>query len=311
MRRQFITFGLMVALWLVAGVSPALAQIGRVGGVVKDESGLPLKGITVTAENTNIGQTFTATTDDKGRFTIIGLRAGQWSFIAQGPGFSAEGGAMPVRMGAPNPPITFVMKRTGVAQFGALGGITNREIQADLDVADAAMGQQRWDAAIDAYRKVIARSPALLIVNLPLGQALRGKRDFDGAIAAYNALLTANPKDGKALIGLSSTYAERGDRQAAEAVLRKAAEGDGVNRDVLYALGDMVFDRNVDEAATWYEKAAAVDPIWGKPIYKLALCAIKKGNNSDATMLLTRAMTVDPTSPEAALAKSSLELLKK
>ena len=59
------------------------------------------------------------------------------------------------------------------------------------------------------------------------------------------------------------------------------------------------------------KKAAAADPIWGKPLYQLGLDAIKKGNNSDATTLLTQVIAVDPTSPEAALAKSSLELLKK
>ena len=55
--------------------------------------GKPIKGATITAENANIGSSFTATTDDKGRFTIIGLRAGTWRFIAQAPGFAAEGGA--------------------------------------------------------------------------------------------------------------------------------------------------------------------------------------------------------------------------
>jgi TolA-binding protein len=81
---------------------------------------------------------------------------------------------------------------------------------------------------------------------------------------------------------------------------------------VLFALGEMKLAANqADEAVTWYKRAAAVDPIWGKPLYKLGLDAIKKGNNSDATTLLTQVIAVDPTSPEAALAKSSLELLKK
>jgi hypothetical protein len=57
----------------------AAAQVGRVNGIVKDDGGNPIKGATVTADNPNVGPTtYTATTDDKGRFTIIGLRAGQW-----------------------------------------------------------------------------------------------------------------------------------------------------------------------------------------------------------------------------------------
>src|SRR5205823_9467848 len=111
----FTSILLFAALLLIGTANRAAAQVGRVGGVVKDEGGQPLKGATITAENQNIGQSFTATTDDKGRFTMIGLRAGTWRFIAQAPGFSPDGGEMPVRMGAPNPPISFTLKKTGNA----------------------------------------------------------------------------------------------------------------------------------------------------------------------------------------------------
>jgi len=302
---------LVLLLLLVACAKSASAQIGRVNGVVKDEAGQPMKGVTITADNPNIGQSFTATTDDKGRFTILGLRAGQWRFISQFPGYAPEAGAMPVRMGSPNPPITFVMRKTGVAQFGALGGITNRDIQEDLSAGDALFQQQRWDAAVEAYRRALGRSPALAVVNLQIGAAYRGKKDYDAALGAYNALLAVNPDHGKALLGVSATHLERGDRRAAEDVLIAAAGRENVDREVLYALGELKIESDADEAARWYAKAAAADPIWGKPRYKLGLHAIKKGNNSDATKLLTEAMTVDPTSPEAALAKSSLELLNK
>src|SRR5436189_3669469 len=117
------------ALLLATTAVQAAAQVGRVGGVVKEEGGQPLKGATITADNQNIGQSFTATTDDKGRFTMIGLRAGTWRFIAQAPGFTPDAGEMPIRMGAPNPPILFVLKKTGNANFGALGGITNKDLQ--------------------------------------------------------------------------------------------------------------------------------------------------------------------------------------
>ena len=78
----------VIAVLSLAGV--AAAQSGRVSGLVRQEGGQPLKGATVTAENEAIGQTFTATTDDKGRFNMIGLRSGEWRFIAQAPGFSPE-----------------------------------------------------------------------------------------------------------------------------------------------------------------------------------------------------------------------------
>src|SRR5262252_7886204 len=99
--------GVLVAACLAALAAPASAQTGRVGGQVKDEAGQPIKGATVTAENPAASpSSFTATTDDKGRFSIIGLRTGQWKFTAQAPGFAPEVGTLPVQtIGTPNPPL--------------------------------------------------------------------------------------------------------------------------------------------------------------------------------------------------------------
>ena len=64
--RRAFRIGLSAVLFCAAFAAQASAQVGRVSGVVKGEDGQPLKGATITAENPNIGQTFTSTTDDKG-----------------------------------------------------------------------------------------------------------------------------------------------------------------------------------------------------------------------------------------------------
>jgi Tfp pilus assembly protein PilF len=105
---------------------------------------------------------------------------------------------------------------------------------------------------------------------------------------------------------------ERGDSKGAEDTLTKAAQGAGAGRDVFFNLGEVVLARNdADEAARWYQKAAAADPNWGKPLYKLGLLAVKKGDTANASKLMDQVIAIDPTSPEAALAKTSLESLKK
>ena len=52
---------------------------------MRDEEGQPIKGAVVTADNRENGNTATATTDDRGRFTMIGLRPGNWRFVAYTP----------------------------------------------------------------------------------------------------------------------------------------------------------------------------------------------------------------------------------
>ena len=94
-----------VVVALVVSALPAAAQTGRVGGTIKDPQGQPLKGATVTAENPAASpSSFTATTDDKGRYSIIGLKTGTWKVTAVAPGFAPSSGNVPVRaLGAPVP----------------------------------------------------------------------------------------------------------------------------------------------------------------------------------------------------------------
>src|SRR3954465_15682559 len=184
--------GVLAVLCVAALAGSALAQTGRVGGIVKDEAGQPIKGATITAENPQASpSSFTATTDDKGRFSIIGLKSGQWTFTAQAPGFGPETGRLGIQTsGSPNPPLTFTLKKGGGnAPTGALGGLAAKDLQAELAAADALYNQQKWDEAVAASRGIRAKTPSLSVINLQIAAAYRNKKDYDAAIAAYNELL--------------------------------------------------------------------------------------------------------------------------
>jgi len=305
----------LTAILVAALAGNAAAQTGRVGGTVKDDSGQPIKGATITAENPNASpSSFTATTDDKGRFSIIGLRTGQWTFTAQAPGFAQESGRLGVQtIGAPNPPLTFTLKKGATAgPTSALGSLAAKDLQADLAAADGLYNSQKWDEAIAAYRGIMAKAPALSVINLQIAAAYRNKKEYDNAIAAYNELLKADPTNDKAKIGIGMTNLEKGDLQAAEDTLSKAAESPNPTREVLYNLGEVKFAKGqTEEAAKAYEKAAGMDPTWGKPLFKLALVQLNKGDKDATIKALERVIAADPTSPEATQAKSVIEQLKK
>src|SRR3954465_9679648 len=254
MRQRLHPSGIVLAvLFVLALAGAAAAQTGRVGGVVKDEAGTPIKGATITAENPAASpSSFTATTDDKGRFSIIGLKSGQWSFSAQAPGFGPEAGKLNVStIGAPNPPLTFTMKKGGAAgPSSALGSAAAKDLQADLQAADLLFNSQKYDEAIAAYRQIMTKAPALSVINLQIASAYRNKKDYDSAIAAYNELLTADPYKDKAIVGLGMTNREKGDLKAAEDTLPTAAQGPKPTREVFYNLGEVKFSKGqTDEAA--------------------------------------------------------------
>jgi Flp pilus assembly protein TadD len=303
------------AVIVLACAAPAAAQIGRVGGTVKDDTGNPIKGATVMAENPNSSpNSFTATTDDKGRFSIIGLRAGRWVFTASAPGFETTApGALDVRtVGQPNPPLEFKLKKGAAGPTSALGNLAAKDLQAELASADNLYNAQRWDDAIAAYRAIMAKAPALSVINLQIAAAYRNKKDYDNAIGAYNELLKADPNNDKAKIGIGMTNLEKGDLNAAEDTLTRAAQGQSPTREVFYDLGEVKFAKGqAEDAAKWYQKASELDPSWGKPILKLALVQVNKGDKDAAVRLAEKVIAADPTSTEAATAKALIEQLKK
>jgi Flp pilus assembly protein TadD len=314
-QRCSLSSGVLAVLFVVALAAGAAAQTGRVGGVVKDEAGNPIKGATVTAENPNASpSSFTATTDDKGRFSIIGLKSGQWSFAAQAPGFGPEAGKLNVStIGAPNPPLTFTMRKGGApGPASAIGNMAAKDLQADLANADQLYNSQKYDEAITAYRAIMAKAPSLSVINLQIAAAYRNKKEYDNAIAAYNDLLKVDPNNDKAIVGVGMTNLEKGDLKAAEDTLTKAAENIKATREVFYNLGEVKFSKGeADEAAKWYQRAVDLDPTWGKPLFKLALVQLNKGDKDGTIKALEKVISADPTSQEAAQAKTVIEQLKK
>ena len=303
-----------IAAALILGALPASAQTGRIGGTVKDDKGQPIKGATVIAENPNASpSSFTATTDDRGRFSIIGLRSGNWKVTASAPGFQPSGGSLNVRtIGAPNPPVDIVLAPGAPAPTGALAGVNTKELQGELQKAEDLLNQQQYDAAIAAYQAILTKTPALTMINLQIGRAYRLKKDYDSALGTYKKILETDPANERAKIEIGMTNLEKGDFAAAEAALSEAAQGTGASREVFYNLGEVKFAKGeTDEAMKWYQRAVDADPSWGKPLFKLGLGHLQKADTKSAIAMMEKVIAADPNSPEAAQAKGLIEQLKK
>jgi tetratricopeptide (TPR) repeat protein len=311
MRYPFsLAHGACAALIVTTLAASAAAQTGRVVGIVKDETSEPIKGATLSLENPDASpRNFTATSDDHGRFAVIGLKAGEWSIVAQAPGFVSEVARLQVRATTPSGPV-LTLRRAPAPPPSALGSVGAKDLQSELRSADQMFNVQQWDQAIASYKSILAKAPALSVINLQVGAAYRNKKDYDSALTAYGDLLKADPNSDKARVGVGQTYLEKGDLGAAATALNQGAQ-QGASKELFFTLGEVEAARgNTDEAIKWYQKASAEDPNWGKPLLKLGLSALNKGDRTDAAAKMQRVMAVDPTSAEALQAKTVIEQLK-
>ncbi len=207
----------VTTLFILSLAAPIAAQTARAQGTVRDTAGRAIRGATVRAMNPDASpREIASTTDNRGRWAMIGLRTGSWTFVVEAPGFAPLEASMPVRT-ASSPPMTFTLEPDPSTIPGAL----DRNIMQQTTQAAALHDEGRYDQALAAYEQIRARNPKLTSVNLVIGSLYRQKAAkepdtasrtalFDRAIDAYTTLLDAEPANARARRELELTRAEAG-----------------------------------------------------------------------------------------------------
>ena len=250
---------------------PASAQVNRIGGVVRDETGATIRGAMVRAATGGTGTagapvSLTTATDDRGRFVFVVSRSGEWRLTFEAPGFAEMTIPVGVRLGSTAPNLDVKLEREEAPEaFGALAGVDSKALSTQLASAAAIYDEGRWDQAIAAYREIKAKVPALTLVNLQIGNSYLGKKSYAEAEAAFQEVLKTDPEESNAMFAMGAL---------------REAQG------------------NSAEAQGWYQKAAAADQFWTRPLMRLASLATASGDRATAARHLARVVELDPSSPD-------------
>jgi tetratricopeptide (TPR) repeat protein len=224
-----------VAAALVAPLAGAQSMT-RVTGVVRDDTGAPIRGAVVTAFNPDSAPTtYTATTDDKGQFAIMGLRRGVWTLRATAPGYEPSEISGPIQSRQVLPPIEFDLRKTPEpGPRGALANVDPEKLRESLRSAEALAAEGKLDQALAIYEKALVQVPALTALYGEIGDLYVRKKDLDKALAAYQRMLAALPESERARAAVCNTA---------------------------YALGLAAIDRHDTTGATKYlEQSIAANP---------------------------------------------------
>jgi hypothetical protein len=194
---------------------PVSAQTARATGIVRDTDNKPIKGAAIRATNPDaIPSQIVSTSDDRGRWAMIGLRTGTWTFSVEAPGFIKAEAPAGVRV-AGTPTMTFTLARDP----GPIPGALPTNIQAQLTAAHMMRDQGRFDQAITAYRDIRNKNPKLTTLNLVIGDTYRKKAAQESdpstrrsalelAIESYAEVLKSDAENARARAELESARAE-------------------------------------------------------------------------------------------------------
>ena len=156
------------ALLTLALATPSFAQ-ARASGVVRDLDGEPIKGAAVTAINPEASPSeFASTTDDRGRWAMIGLRVGTWTFVADAPGFAQVQATAEVRVTS-STPIVFSLARDP----GPLPGALDRTVLLQITRAHSLRDQGQYAEALSVYDAIRQANPKVTSLQLVIADVYR------------------------------------------------------------------------------------------------------------------------------------------
>lgn len=245
---------LFVACLLMAAATAVYAQNKQISGVVTDESGNPLPGVSVFVEGTNVG----TVTDAKGAYSL-GLRGGnvlKFSF------FGMRDVAVPIES---QTKVDVVMEEDAIGLDGVVvtaTGMTRQEktlgyasvtVRSDEIVkghaADALSGLSGKVAGVQissaggtgTSQKVIVRgyssfssnSPLYIVDGVPVSNGTMGNQDLNNSIDFGNQASDVNPEDIESITvlkGASATalYGSRAGNGAIIITTKRGAQNEDV-----------------------------------------------------------------------------------
>lgn len=205
----------LTILLVLSSATPLFAQRARATGTVREIGGEPIKGATVTAINAEATPSeLVSTTDDRGRWGMIGLNSGTWTFIVEAPGFRPEQGTADVRV-AETSPLNVTLARDP----GPAPGSLDRTILLQVTRANDLRDQGAYAEAITSYVEILKRNPKLTSLNLVVAGIYRQQATaaadsaarqqlLDRAIAMYTDLLEDEAVGARARAELEAARAE-------------------------------------------------------------------------------------------------------
>lgn len=345
--RNWIRATLVVGLLAVLAL-PATAQDwkgrGRVTGRVTTEGGDPIEGAKVMAYFGGDRERGPepVLTNKKGRWSIGGLRNGNWGISIEKDGFvPAEGNSQVSELSA-GKPVNVSLRNLEDTEAAKKG----REVRGWIDQANTAFQQRKFaeargfyvqalkelkeDSKPSVYKAIAqthlqegnlaeaseALSKCLAVTPedpeaLKLYASIKGQQgETEEALSTLKKLIEVNPEDVESIQLIANILVSQNREDEAQSYIDRLPEGKGIDPNAYLNLGiEQYNSNNFDEALEYFVKAVAQNPNSPDAYYYRGLCYLAKGEAEPAKADFLKLLELDPNHPRAAEAQEFLEAL--
>ncbi|MGA2588000.1 MAG: tetratricopeptide repeat protein [Candidatus Aminicenantales bacterium] len=278
---------------------------GRLGGVVLDQDGKPIQGVTVKLTWSTSETGFETMTDQDGKWTGAWLHGGAWNLNFEKIGFSTVMKTVTVTEWTRTPELKLTMQK---AQGAALTG----DLIAFLEKANELFDQKNYPGAIDAYTAILAKFPDAYVIWKNIGNCYFNQELYDKAEEAYQKILAKNPIDSDVMLLIGNCYFNRNQTDKALEWYGKIQFEKITDATVLYNIGLNFFKSSkYEEALKYFLKSFEVQKDFEDGLYQAGVTYISLQKNAEAVAAFEKFMKTFPNSEKAPQVQGFLDYLKK
>ncbi len=300
-------------LWLALLVLMAQAFVysqgykgkGRVRGMVTDQEGNPLEGVTVKLYCVRGASGFEVTTDSEGIWRANYIRNGPYDIDFEKIGYMSKKINVNINEFGKNPDIEVTLQKIE-------GLVVTEEIKEELKRGNDLYDEEKYQEAIKAYQTVIEKFPETYVLYRNIGNCYFQMENYEKAEEFYMRVLEKEPDDTESIMGIGNTYANRGQNEKALEWYNKIAFEKITDPMVLYNIGSNFYTQGQhQEALKYYRKAVERKADFLDALYQLGLVNLTLGNNQEAIDVFQEYLKYESESGRADQVRNFIEFLKK
>jgi tetratricopeptide (TPR) repeat protein len=288
-----LSVGILIMLW----APPVFAQAwARASGSVTTEKGIPIEGARIILIFSEDGAKTELTTNEKGEWKLVNLRAGAWTIGIMVDGYQPQNINVTLSVLKEHPPIDIIMKP-----------IPKHPLSKANDLYQA----KKYAEALQEYQKVLAENQDMHQAHERIGLCYFRLGDPDNAIKAFKMMLDKEPQARSVLLNLSAILLEKGNLEEGMKYFKQLDEETINDHSMFYNIGVLLFAREqMEQAIDYFKKCAARDPNYVDAYYQMALAYLNQGNLEEAKKNFQKIIELAPGSDKAAQAKEIIESLQ-
>jgi len=313
MKRHLMTTAALVALFFLMGALPAWSQTVSVQGTVIGKDGNPLAGAVVLMEDPTSGKKLELKTDDKGKFSSIGVSPANYQLSITPPGDAPIAFALlkVSSTDSENKPVVINLQHPEKSSGNYIAGekkLSKEEI-AKIEAQNAkatsmntlikqaqdAMNAKQWEQAIPPLQQLTQQEPASWQFWHALGDSQSGGNHFEDAVQSYQKGIAAGEAVASGNIAPGLKGAESDPAKAKAAV-----------SEMLESEANAYLKLNKPaEAVPLFTKAAETSPNPARAYFNLCVTLYNTSNMDGAVQPCEKAIAADPTRADAYFIKGA------